>query len=225
MSQKVIPRGRKTRTGFTLIELLTVLAVIGVLASISVPTLSRMWIRAEVTAAKQNLNTLAGAAEVFRLDAGAFPPSYAYDSMIDLQPLERGGEYIGSAQIPDPFQRRPLEEQIEIIDPVYVGGAFAQDGEHGFVYIRYRDFLGNQFPEFGGIGVYSIGPDRADSWLSLYPLPPETDNLVRRRLISSYGAGALNPVVVYNPTNGVFSEGDFGAFRGDFNGFVPEDAF
>ena len=34
---------------------------------------------------------------------------------------------------------------------------------------------------------------------------------------------ALRPIVIYNPTNGLISEGDFGAFRGKFNAFIPKD--
>ncbi len=213
---------RPDREGFTLVELLTVLAVIGILTGIAVPRFSEMKIRATITISKQNLTGLANATHLFRLDRGFYPASTAYDTRQDLRPLSF--QYLSTIDIPDPFQRKPASDQLETEFDTDVS---LRDGEGaqptGFVYVHYRDFIGEDIPRIDGIGIYSIGPDRVDSWLSLYPLPEESQNIIRRRLYAYYGDSALDSVVVYSPTNGTFSRGDYGVFRGDFNGFVPSD--
>jgi len=204
-----------------LVELLTVMAVIGILTGIAVPRFSEMKIRATITASKQNLAGLANAAQLFRIDRGFYPSSVAYDSRRDLFPITP--HYISSIDIPDPFQRKPATDQLETEFDSEVSLREGGDQPAGFVYVHYRDFIGVDIPRIDGIGIYSIGPDRVDSWLSLYPLPEESQNIIRRRLYAYYGESALNAVVVYSPTNGTFTRGDYGVFRGDFNGFVPAD--
>jgi len=215
-------RRRPAGEGFTLVELLTVLVVIGILTGIALPRFSEMKIRATITVSKQNLAGLANATHLFRLDRGFYPVSHSYDSRIDLRPLT--SLYISTIDIPDPFQRKPASDQLET---EFDTDASLRDGEGiqptGFVYVHYRDFIGEDIPRIDGIGIYSIGPDRVDSWLSLYPLPEESKNIIRRCLYAYYGDSALDSVVVYSPTNGTFSRGDYGVFRGDFNGFVPTD--
>lgn len=220
----IINSGERSQQGFTLIELLTVVTILGVLAAIAVPTVSRAKTRAIVTAAKQNLSTLANSTQLFALDHGRFPHSIAYDSREDLNILTQGNEYISNVDIPDPFQRPQPIDQIETdYSGGFGGGAGVANVHHGFVYVNYRDFLNPDIPEYNGIGIYSIGPDRADSWLSLYPLPETTQKTIRRNVLQTMGEQALRPVEIYNPSNGTISEGDFGAFRGQLNGFVPRD--
>ncbi len=210
--------------GFTLGELITVLAVIGILSGIAIPQLLEMKTRATITAAKQTLVEFANAAQLFQQDRGYYPHSIYYDTRLDLEPLSYNGMYIQDTNVPDPFQRVSISEQIES----ELGESFSlsssnTDSKHGFIYVHYPDFLGDDFSRYQGIGVYSIGPDRSDSLLSLYPLPNTTQLQIRRRLYSVYGETALQPVVIFSPTNGVASDGDFGVFRGEFNGFVPSD--
>ncbi|MGC9326892.1 MAG: type II secretion system protein [Candidatus Hinthialibacter sp.] len=212
----------KNRRGFTLTELMVSIAVIGILSAIAAPRYADMKIRSIIASSKQSISTLANAIQVFQLDYGRFPASVYYDSRQDLVSIRRRITHLSNIDIPDPFQKKYGEVQIEA-DPGSGLGYQEDERRHGFIYVNYRDFLGREFSAYNGIALYSIGPDRQDSWLSLYPLPFDTKNLIRRRLYTAYGDGALQPVVVYNPSNGIRSGGDFGAFRGEFDGFVPSD--
>ena len=208
---------------YTLIELLTVLTVMGILATIAIPNYSRLKIRSEITISKQNLKEIANAVQTFSMDHGKYPSSNTFDSILDLWALERNG-YISSTQYPDPFQQPVPDETIESQSSNGLGSA-ASERDNGFVYINYRNLLGQDIPAFTGISLYSIGPDRNDSGLSLYPLPDSTRLLIQRKLLPVYGERVFDPIVVYNPTNGLYSSGDYGVFRGEFNGFVPKDTF
>jgi len=81
---------------FTLIELLTVIAIIGVLAAILIPTTRLIMIRARKAAAKNDIETaLSGAIRAYMNDFGAPPP----DSNAAL-PHEAGGERFENMDTP-----------------------------------------------------------------------------------------------------------------------------
>ncbi len=194
-------------------------AILGILASIAIPSMSKMRTRAQVSGAKANISALANAVAVFKMDKGFYPSSKSYDSREDLFILEQDNSYISQTNYKDPFQRPLQNEQLEM---EYSAGINSVP-EHGFVYVNYHDFLRPDIPPYDGIGLYSIGPDRRDSWLCLFPLPSGTQKIIRLSMNIVYGSDALRPIVIYNPTNGLISEGDFGAFRGKFNAFIPKD--
>ncbi|MDP8245758.1 MAG: prepilin-type N-terminal cleavage/methylation domain-containing protein [Candidatus Hinthialibacter antarcticus] len=212
--------------GFTLVELMVVLAVIGVLSSIAVPRFSDMKLRSEMTASKAQMKAYGDAAQTFFMDRDHYPYSVSYDSKIDLRILEQG-QYVSSTNAADPFQRLPEDETLETRRPS-ITSFFAgeSDKRHGFVFVNYRNFVTDDIPTIRGIGLYSIGPDRADSLLSLYPLANESQLMIRRRLLTVFGQTAMTQAMtVYSPTNGLYSDGDFGSFRGEFEGFVPGETF
>lgn len=207
-----------------MIELLVTVSIIGILSSIAAPRFVDMKTRSTITATKQTINTLANAVQLFEIDRSRYPSSIRYDTQYDLVPLRQDSAYLRDVTIPDPFQRNEESVQLDTSQNSYSDvGNLEETRKHGFIYVNYQDFLGSEFSRYNGIGIYSIGPDRHDSWLSLYPLPAETQNLIRRQLYRAYGDSALQPIIVYNPSNGIHSEGDFGAFRGEFNGFIPSD--
>lgn len=213
-------------SAFTLVELMVTVAIIGILASIALPRYSEMKTRATLTTSKANLSSMAKAAQMFYQDRGFFPPSMTFDSKNDLQPLSRNSQYIDQTSMADPFQRPTPTDSLESDWFTFTWFSYTDDsGLHGYTYINYRNYIPPRIPAVRGIGIYSIGPDRTDSWLSLYPLSDNSETLVRRELISTFGDLALSPVVVYDPSNGLRSRGDFGVFTGEFNGFVPQDAF
>ncbi len=65
----------KTRASFTLIELLIVVAIIGILAAIAVPNFINAQLRAKVTRAFSDMETIAKALDMYRLDQNAYPTS------------------------------------------------------------------------------------------------------------------------------------------------------
>lgn len=216
---------RSNQRAFTLNELLVTVAVIGVLSAIALPRYADMKMRATLTGAKVNMVNLANATQEFYLDHGHFPHSPTYDSRIDLALLANGmTRYLDRTDFTDPFQRPAPEESIDWQPPGFSLFASPQSSfGHGFVYINYRDFIGEEIPTIQGIGIYSLGPDRSDSLMSLYPLSEESKQMVRRRLMNAYGELAFQPIKIYNPSNGLYSSGDFGMFRGEFDGFIPRD--
>ena len=59
---------------FTLVEMLTVIAIIGILAAILIPTVSTAMKNARIATAKADVSKLTQAATAYNLDFGAFPP-------------------------------------------------------------------------------------------------------------------------------------------------------
>jgi prepilin-type N-terminal cleavage/methylation domain-containing protein len=72
--------------GFTLVELLTVLAIITMLVGLLVPSLNMVRRIAKETKQKAQLASVEGALTTFRNDYGDYPPSDAWDYVLD-EPL------------------------------------------------------------------------------------------------------------------------------------------
>lgn len=70
-----IVRSDRSRTGFTLIELLVVISIIGVLASMAIPVLSRAKVKAQITKASMEINDLAGAINSYYTTYSRMPAS------------------------------------------------------------------------------------------------------------------------------------------------------
>jgi prepilin-type N-terminal cleavage/methylation domain-containing protein len=65
---------RAPHSAFTLIEMLTVIAIIGILAAILIPTVTAVMRKARVVQATADIRQLDQAATAYNLDFGAFPP-------------------------------------------------------------------------------------------------------------------------------------------------------
>jgi general secretion pathway protein G len=68
------PRSKTSEFGFTLLELLTVIAIIGILAAISLPALSGVRRRARIAAAKAQLEQIEVALESYYAESDTYPP-------------------------------------------------------------------------------------------------------------------------------------------------------
>lgn len=98
--------------GFTLIELMIVIAIIGILATLAVPSYQSSLVRARETVLRQDLFTMRELLDHHRADRGKYPPS--------LEGLVAAG-YLRA--IPkDPFTNSSTTWQ-EIIEPTE-GGIF-----------------------------------------------------------------------------------------------------
>ena len=73
--QGVVQRGRGRRQGFTLLELMTVVAIVGILLVVAIPTYVSYVTRARVSEALQFLGALATEAVIYHHDHGSFPTS------------------------------------------------------------------------------------------------------------------------------------------------------
>jgi len=72
--------------GFTLVEMLVVIAIIGVLAAILVPTLYRVVIKARQTRIAQEMSELHKAMESYKQKFGDYPPDFTTFTAADLTP-------------------------------------------------------------------------------------------------------------------------------------------
>ncbi|MFP4351403.1 MAG: type II secretion system protein [Puniceicoccaceae bacterium] len=110
-----LPDPLRRRTGFTLIELLTVIAILGLLAGIIIPTLGSMRMKADRTASASNLRQWASALMLFSNDNnGRIPyegdkdqPSW---SDVDADESDPGQFNAWYNQLPPYAEQRPLHE-------------------------------------------------------------------------------------------------------------------
>lgn len=72
--------------GFTLVEMLVVIAIIGTLVAILVPTLYRVVIKARQTRIAQELSELHKAMEAYKQKFGDYPPDFTTFTAADLTP-------------------------------------------------------------------------------------------------------------------------------------------
>jgi general secretion pathway protein G len=104
--------GGRNAKGFTLIELMIVVSIVGILATIAVPSYQASLIKARETVLRQDLFTLRELLDHHRADKGKYPPSL--DGLVTagyLRALPR-----------DPFTSTPNSWQ-QIIEPTE-GGIF-----------------------------------------------------------------------------------------------------
>ncbi|MBX3331375.1 MAG: prepilin-type N-terminal cleavage/methylation domain-containing protein [Nitrospira sp.] len=111
-STKIGKADRWNAKGFTLIELMIVVSIVGILATIAVPSYQSSLIKARETVLRQDLFTLRELLDHHRADKGKYPPSL--DGLVTagyLRVLPK-----------DPFTNSPSSWQ-QIIEPTE-GGIF-----------------------------------------------------------------------------------------------------
>jgi general secretion pathway protein G len=91
-----LPRGRQS--GFTLLELIIVIAIIGILATIAMPALKNVPIRAKESVLKTNLRTLRDMIDQYYGDKGKYPTELAalvdegYVRKLPTDPMTKSSE-------------------------------------------------------------------------------------------------------------------------------------
>ena len=70
--------------GFTLIEMMLVMAVIGILTAISVPSFSKVQVKAKELAVQSATQSIQLALETYYLDQGTYPQASSMGTLLDL---------------------------------------------------------------------------------------------------------------------------------------------
>jgi general secretion pathway protein G len=138
--QATSPRPRRPPTGFTLIELIIVIALIGILATIVMPSLTNQPTRAKEAVLKTNLRTMRDVIDQYKGDTGHFPTSLddlvaeRYLRSIPRDPIAKTTEWdveyesIDSENLPAETEL-PGEGQPGIIDVHSTSDGLSLDGE------------------------------------------------------------------------------------------------
>ena len=106
--------------GFTLIELLVVLAIIGLLAGLVGPQVMKHLGGAKTKSAKVQIENLAGALDMYRMDAGRYPTtSEGLQALVEKPSSARAwnGPYLRKNNVP--------------LDPWMYDYHYTSPGEHG----------------------------------------------------------------------------------------------
>jgi general secretion pathway protein G len=89
---------RNRQSGFTLLELIIVIAIIGILATIAMPALKNMPVRAKESVLKTNLRTLRDMIDQYYGDKGKYPTSLGaladegYVRRLPVDPMTKSSE-------------------------------------------------------------------------------------------------------------------------------------
>jgi len=219
MRTKLSGRVCQTHKAFTLIELLITIAILLIVASIAMSSYSSSKLNAQVVVAKSNLRLLKIGAESFYIDHSSYPsPSispasdpYGVVAEMAAYSLTTPISYISPSAFIDPFGdlkiqssvagRSPIGMPIETFNPM-----------RSLLYFHYPHISGLvNAPELSkeGYAFASLGPDHLDSFILYLPfpgsLPPKA---------ATYGIYSLGDTI-YDPTNGVTSQGDIAGFGGE----------
>ncbi len=177
---------RYTRA-FTLIELLIVVAIIGILAAITVPNFLNAQVRAKVAKASSNMRTIGMALEAYYLDHNTYT-DWAWDSS-NLANHYRGYRslttpvpYISSSNVFD----NPFKSNTQVGTHLPDGRELDPMFELGTWYAKSSSEYVVQFPNNVWL-LESAGPDSADDYNA-----------------NNFPAKGR----VYQPSNGIRSRGD-----------------
>lgn len=110
MNRRIPLRPRRSR-GFTLLELLVVLVVLGLLAGIVGPKYFSQLGKSEVKVARAQIESLAKALDLYRLDVGHYPTSEQGLAALVAKPSDAAkwdGPYLQKGVPLDPWSREYL---------------------------------------------------------------------------------------------------------------------
>lgn len=123
----------KKERGFTLLEVMVVIVILGLLASMTIPSLMSNKNRADQQKALSDINALENALDMYRLDNGYYPTEVQGIAALVTKPTE------------SPLPRiYPSDGYIRRL-PIDPWGSFYQMNNPG---------------KYGQIDIFSMGPDR-----------------------------------------------------------------
>lgn len=203
---------KRHRTGFTLIELLIVVGIISILAAIAVPNYLDAQIRAKVSRARSDLRTVSLALEAYRFDYNAYPTMLEPGFSGGVAPLKGSNlkwwylpnslstpvAYLSSANVICPFGG-DLPRRNDFPDSIWRRYSYENIHELEIKELSFPVLAGKYAPQarasyyIGGWRVLCNGPDNA--W---------------------------NPMVQYDPTNGLTSTGNIMRTQNDPQGIGSE---
>ena len=177
------------KKGFTLIELLVVVAIISILASIALPNYQHAQVKAKVSAAQAEMQTLSTAVEAYRLDNNTYPldgndyfekREDLFDQRFIQHVMTTPTAYV--SEIPGDIFHRKMTHRAE--DPV-IRRHFQTRPPYPYIYMTKDNWMLNR-GSARAYFIFSLGPD----------LDFDNDSTLPEDF------------VVYNPSNGIVSGGD-----------------
>ena len=133
-TEAVNPRGACRQQGFTLIELLVVMAILSLIIGLVTPTVIGYLSRAKTDVTRIQLDSLATALDLYRLDVGHYPRQAAGLAALTTRP---GGEefwkgpYLKGAVPLDPWNRPYLYKRSDRGASGYSLQSLGADGKAG----------------------------------------------------------------------------------------------
>ncbi len=181
---------------FTLIELLIVVAIIGILAAIAIPNFQNARIRSKVSAVKADLSALRTALEIYRLDAGSYPPDSprSNNAAFPLYVLTTPMPYIDRLPA-DLFCSMFLREMAEINainSYFYTGKGTIEFISQGYSELEMEDFRGIW-------SMYSCGPDGEYDSGNMVMVKASKNGGDRWQYDMSNGLGSDGDIAIWGP--------------------------
>ncbi len=138
-SQAAVSPGRGCQRGFTLVELLIVVAIIGILATIAMPSMSTIPTKAKEAVLREDLFTMRSCIDQYLADKGHYPPGLqelvddGYLRSLPVDPFTKSSESWGVeyAEAEDEEDLQPTDDEgggPGIIDIYSGSGSVALDG-------------------------------------------------------------------------------------------------
>jgi len=104
-----VDRSPDRESGFTLLELLVVIAILGLLAALVGPRLFNILGGAKSSLAKQQIDNIGGALDLYKLDVGSYPTTEQGLGALTAKPTDVetwNGPYVKTNGVPaDPWNR------------------------------------------------------------------------------------------------------------------------